>query len=150
MKVIILVFFSLFALLNTKAQVSIGDQSVPHSRAILDLSNSNNLGLLLPRTASNPNSAFSTDTSGLLFYYNENLFLKGADTTFNAITPWKSIFKNPEPINVFFNPTGFEGVGIGVDGWLPGDPPASNIKANLHIGLKSKDVKTTNTSASLL
>ena len=150
MKVIILIFFSLFALLNTKAQVSIGDQSVPHSRAILDLSNSNNLGLLLPRTASNPNSAYSTDTSGLLFYYNENLFLKGAGTTFNAITPWKSIFTGTEPIDVFFNPAVFEGVGIGVDGWLPGNPPTSNIKANLHIGLKSKDVNTTNTSASLL
>ncbi|MDC0339033.1 hypothetical protein OAN33_05805 [Flavobacteriales bacterium] len=146
----ILIVACLFYSFAINAQVSIGDQPFPHSRAILDLSNSNNLGLLLPRTASNPNSAFSTDTSGLLFYYNENLFLKGADTTFNAITPWKSIFKNPEPINVFFNPTGFEGVGIGVDGWLPGDPPASNIKANLHIGLKSKDVKTTNTSASLL
>ena len=146
----ILIVACLFYSFAINAQVSIGDQPFPHSRAILDLSNSNNLGLLLPRTASNPNSAYSTDTSGLLFYYNENLFLKGADTTFNAITPWKSIFKNPEPINVFFNPTGFEGVGIGVDGWLPGDPPASNIKANLHIGLKSKDVKTTNTSASLL
>ena len=150
MKVIILTFLSLLALLNTKAQVSIGDQSVPHSRAILDLSNSNNLGLLLPRTASNPNSAYSTDTSGLLFYYNENLFLKGAGTTFNAITPWKSIFTGTEPIDVFFNPAVFEGVGIGVDGWLPGNPPTSNIKANLHIGLKSKDVNTTNTSASLL
>ena len=152
MKVIILAFFSLLALLNTKAQVSIGDQLSPNGYAILDLTNSNSLGLLLPHSAGNPNlnPALSAAPEGLLMYYKENFFLKGSGTTFNAITPWESIYTGATPGNVYFNPAVFEGVGIGVDGWLPGNPPTSNIKANLHIGLKSKDVNTANTSASLL
>ncbi|MDC0339248.1 hypothetical protein OAN33_06900 [Flavobacteriales bacterium] len=56
MKVIILAFFSLFALLNIKAQVSIGDQLSPNGYVILDLTNGNGLGLLLPYSAGNPNT----------------------------------------------------------------------------------------------
>ena len=141
-----------FGVSTSYAQVSIGDQLVPDTRAILDLSNGNNLGLLLPRTASNPNLAFSTDTSGLLFYYNENLFLKGEGTSFNAITPWKSIYTGTDQTDVYFNPAGFTpyappgtpsvgGVGIGL---------SSGVQGNLHIALKNKDVTLSGTSAPLL
>ena len=151
--ILLLIFLSIF-IGNSRigAQVSIGDQSVPDTDAILDLTNGNGLGLLLPHSAGNPNlnPALSAAPEGLLMYYKENFFLKGSGTTFNAITPWESIYTGATPSNVYFNPALFEGVGIGVDGWLPGNPPTSNIKANLHIGLKSKDVNTTNTSASLL
>jgi len=144
-----------FGVSTSYAQVSIGDQLVPDTRAILDLSNGNNLGLLLPRTASNPNLAFSTDTSGLLFYYKDNLFLKqGLGTTgeWNAITPWKSIFTGTDQTDVYFNPAGFTpyappgtpsvgGVGIGL---------SSGVQGNLHIALKNKDVKLSGTTAPLL
>ena len=57
------------------AQVSIGDQSVPDTDAILDLTNGNSLGLLLPHAASNPNSgSLSAAPEGLLIYYKENFF----------------------------------------------------------------------------
>jgi len=143
MKVIILAFFFLFALLNIKAQVSIGDQSVPDTDAILDLTNGNSLCLLLPHSASNPNSgSLSAAPEGLLIYYKENFFLKGSGSSFNSITPWKSIYTGAAPSNVYFNPSGYAGVGIGLDG--------SDIKANLHIALNSKEVNTSNTSASFL
>ena len=147
MKVIILAFFSLFALLNTKSQVSIGDQLSPNGYAILDLTNGNSLGLLLPHSAGNPNlnPALSAAPEGLLMYYKENFFLKGSGTTFNSITPWKSIYTGATPGNVYFNPTGYIGVGIGLDGSI-----SNTIKANLHIALNSKDVSTVNTSASFL
>jgi hypothetical protein len=98
MKVIILVFFSLFVLVNTKAQVSIGDQLMPNSSAILDLTNGNSLGLLLPHSGSNPNSGtLSAAPEGLLLYYKENFFLKGSGSSFNSITPWKSIYTGDDP-----------------------------------------------------
>jgi microcystin-dependent protein len=126
------------------AQVSIGSQPVPNANAILDLTNGNNLGLLLPKAAVSPNSSLTGVSEGMLYYYGDNVFLRGSTASFNSITPWKSIYTTT-PTNVFFNPAGFEGVGIGIDGW-----PTSNIKANLHIALNSKEVNTTNTSASLL
>ena len=126
------------------AQVSIGSQPVPNTNAILDLTNGNNLGLLLPKAAVSPNSSLTGVSEGMLYYYGDNVFLRGSTASFNSITPWKSIYTTT-PTNVFFNPAGFEGVGIGIDGW-----PTSNIKANLHIALNSKEVNTTNTSASLL
>ena len=146
MKVIILAFFSLFVLLNTKAQVSIGDQLMPNSSAILDLTNGNSLGLLLPHSASNPNSgSLSAAPEGLMIYYKENFFLKGSGSSFNAITPWKSVYTGDDPSNVYFNPTGYTGVGIGLDGSI-----SNMIKANLHVALNGKEVNTSNTSASFL
>ena len=146
MKVIILAFFSLFALLNTKAQVSIGDQPLPDTDAILDLTNGNSLGLLLPHSASNPNlGTLSAAPEGLLLYYKENFFLKGSGSSFNSITPWKSIYTGDDPSNVYFNPAGYTGVGIGLDGSV-----SNMIKANLHVALNSKDVNTSNTSASFI
>ena len=146
MKVIILAFFSLFALLNIKAQVSIGDQLLPDTDAILDLTNGNSLGLLLPHSASNPNSGTlaASAPEGLLLYYKENFFLKGSGL-FNAITPWKSIYTGDDPSNVYFNPIGYTGVGIGLDGSV-----SNMIKANLHVALTSKEVNTSNTSASFI
>jgi len=138
------------------AQVSIGTQFSPHSRAILDLTNTgDNLGLLLPITLVDPSIDFPGDPEGMLIYYSDNLFLKqGPGTTgeWNAITPWKSIFTGTDQTDVYFNPAGFTpyappgtpsvgGVGIGL---------SSGVQGNLHIALKSKDVKLSGTTAPLL
>ena len=142
----ILIVACLFYSSTTNAQVSIGDQSVPDTDAILDLTNGNSLGLLLPHAASNPNSgSLSAAPEGLLIYYKENFFLKGSGSSFNSISPWKSIYTGASPDNVYFNPMGYTGVGIGLDGSI-----SNTIKANLHIALNSKDVSTANTSASFL
>jgi len=139
----ILIVACLFYSSTTNAQVSIGDQLAPDADAILDLTNFDNLGLLLPHSASNPNSgSLSAAPEGLLVYYKENFFLKGSGSLFNSITPWKSIYTGAAPSNVYFNPTGYTGVGIGLDG--------TDIKANLHVALTSKEVNTSNTSASFI
>ena len=149
--ILLLIFLSIF-IGNSRigAQVSIGDQSVPDTDAILDLTNGNSLGLLLPHSSSNPNlGTLSAAPEGLLLYYKENFFLKGSGASFNSITPWKSIYTGDDPSNVYFNPTEYTGVGIGLDG--------SAIKANLHVALGSnpillipKEVNTSNTSASFI
>ena len=145
--ILLLICISIFIEISpTSAQVSIGDQPLPHANAILDLTNGNSLGLLMPHSAGNPNSgSLSAAPEGLLMYYKENFFLKGSGNWFNAITPWKSIFTGPDPIDVYFNPTGFTsaigGVGIGL---------SSGLQGNLHIALKTKDVNIANTSAPLL
>ena len=144
MKVIILIFFSLLTLLNTKAQVSIGTQSVPNVRAILDLTNGSNLGLLLPITLGDPSVSFPSDPEGMLIYHKDNLFLKGS-SMWNPITPWKSKFVADAPVNVYFNPAGYTGVGIGIDGNV-----ASNIKANLHVAFNSKEVSVANSNAAIM
>lgn len=144
MKVIILIFFSLLTLLNTKAQVSIGTQSVPNVRAILDLTNGSNLGLLLPITLGDPSVSFPSDPEGMLLYHKDNLFLKGS-SMWNPITPWKSKFVADAPVNVYFNPAGYTGVGIGIDGNV-----ASNIKANLHVAFNSKEVSVANSNAAIM
>ena len=139
----ILIVACLFYSSTINAQVSIGDQPVPDPDAMLDLRNGNNLGLLLPHSVSNPNSgSLSAAPEGLLVYYKENFFLKGSGSLFNSITPWKSIYTGAAPSNVYFNPSGYTGVGIGLDG--------SDIKSNLHIALNSKEVNKSNTSASFL
>jgi microcystin-dependent protein len=149
----------LLVVTSNNAQVSIGTQPSPHSRAILDLTNTgDNLGLLLPEATtppSDPTGTFADDPEGMLIYYKDNLFLKqGLGTTgeWNAITPWKSIFTGTDQTDVYFNPAGFTsyappgtpsvgGVGIGL---------SSGVQGNLHIALKNKDVKLSGTTAPLL
>jgi microcystin-dependent protein len=140
------------------AQVHIGDLSEPNPKAILDLYNTSDLGLLLPPVQSNPNGvdpsspSGATDHEGILFYDNDNLLLKGDGTTYNTIGLWKSIFFGTAQTDVYFNPAGFTpytsptnpsvgGVGIGL---------SSGVQGNLHIALKNKDVKLSGTIAPLL
>ena len=144
MKHLFLTAFTFLGLFNAEAQVSIGTQSVPNSRAILDLTNGSNLGLLLPITLGDPSVSFPSDPEGMLLYHKDNLFLKGS-SMWNPITPWKSKFVADAPVNVYFNPAGYTGVGIGIDGNV-----ASNIKANLHVAFNSKEVSVANSNASIM
>jgi microcystin-dependent protein len=144
MKHLFLTAFTFLGLFNAEAQVSIGTQSVPNSRAILDLTNGSNLGLLLPITLGDPSVSFPSDPEGMLLYHKDNLFLKGS-SMWNPITPWKSKFVADAPVNVYFNPAGYTGVGIGIDGNV-----ASNIKANLHVAFNSKEVSVANSNAAIM
>jgi microcystin-dependent protein len=144
MKKVLLTSVAFLFLINTKAQVSIGTQSVPNVRAILDLTNGSNLGLLLPITLGDPSVSFPSDPEGMLLYHKDNLFLKGS-SMWNPITPWKSKFVADAPVNVYFNPAGYTGVGIGIDGNV-----ASNIKANLHVAFNSKEVSVANSNAAIM
>ena len=144
MKHLFLTAFTFLGLFNAEAQVSIGTQSVPNVRAILDLTNGSNLGLLLPITLGDPSVSFPSDPEGMLIYHKDNLFLKGS-SMWNPITPWKSKFVADAPVNVYFNPAGYTGVGIGIDGNV-----ASNIKANLHVAFNSKEVSVANSNASIM
>ncbi len=144
MKHLFLTAFTFLGLFNAEAQVSIGTQSVPNVRAILDLTNGSNLGLLLPITLGDPSVSFPSDPEGMLLYHKDNLFLKGS-SMWNPITPWKSKFVADAPVNVYFNPAGYTGVGIGIDGNV-----ASNIKANLHVAFNSKEVSVANSNASIM
>ena len=144
MKHLFLTAFTFLGLFNAEAQVSIGTQSVPNVRAILDLTNGSNLGLLLPITLGDPSVSFPSDPEGMLIYHKDNLFLKGS-SMWNPITPWKSKFVADAPVNVYFNPAGYTGVGIGIDGNV-----ASNIKANLHVAFNSKEVSVANSNAAIM
>ena len=153
-KLLALVLF--FGVSTSYAQVSIGDRPTPDSAAILDLRNTSDLGLLLPTATVNPGALDDADVIplGMLYYYEGNLFLKDSINTssptddFTGVTPWKSIFTGVKPVNVYFNPTGYTGVGIGIDG-----SDNLNIKANLHVakdGTVVKEVNVGATSASFL
>lgn len=121
----------------SQAQVGIGISN-PHSRSILDLTNSNNKGLMLPSLTSTP--AAGADTSGLLFYYNDALYFR--DTVgYNVVNPWKYRYNGSTTEAVYFNPSGYVGVGIGVTD--------ANVKGNFHVANNSKEVAVLGTSAAI-
>lgn len=123
---------------NFNAQVGIGVAS-PNTNSILDLTNTNGKGLLLPKLLAAP--AAGAGTEGMLYYYSNNLFLRDG-TGYNAITPWQYLYNGSTDKAAVFNPTGYKGVGIGLN--------ASGVLGNLHIALTSKEVSKTGTSAALL
>lgn len=128
----------LLALISTTyAQVGIG-VSTPHAKAILDLTNTNSKGLLLPILSAAPSS--TSGPEAMIFYYDSNIYLRDA-VGFNAITPWKYKYNGSTSEVVTFNPASYGGVGIGIQ--------ASALKGNLHVSLNSKDVNVSNTSAAI-
>lgn len=133
----ILLLSSLFPMSGLFAQVGIGVAN-PHPRSILDLTNINNKGLMLPSMTSTPSSG--ADTTGLLFYYQDALYFR--DTAgYNVVNPWKYRYNGSTIEAVYFNPTGYVGVGIGVSD--------ANVKGNFHVAVNSKEVNANNTSAIL-
>lgn len=87
MKKVILIFALIFAsVYNLNAQVGIGN-ATPNTGSILDLTNSNDKALLLPTSTVAPSGVASFNTQGMLFYYQDKLFLK-TSTGINAFSPW--------------------------------------------------------------
>ena len=90
------------------AQVGIGNPA-PDSTSVLDLTNPNNKGLVLP-PASNT-GAFSTGpTLGITYFSNDHIFYKRSDG-YNALSPWKYKFNGDASENVYYNSGGNIGIG---------------------------------------
>jgi microcystin-dependent protein len=123
--------------LSAWSQVGIGVAS-PNANSILDLTNSNNKGLLLPRSSTAPTAG--TYPEGMLFYYDSMVYVRNA-TGFNGITPWKYRYNGSTNEVIYFNPTSYIGVGIGVND--------VSIRGNFHVSLNSKEVSVTGTSAAI-
>ncbi len=132
----ILVFFGI-KLNNFNAQVGIGVAN-PNTNSILDLTNTNNKGLLLPFSSTQPTAGSYPE--GMIFYFDSMVYVRNANG-FNGISPWKYRYNGSTNEAVYFNPTSYMGVGIGVND--------TAILGNLHISLNSKQVAATGTSAAL-
>lgn len=90
------------------SQVSIGSPS-PNTNSILDLTNSDNLGLRLPTVGTA--SALKPSPNGLLYYFNNNMYLRTSGG-YNAISPWRYKYNLTTSENVYL-PSTIGNVGIG-------------------------------------
>jgi microcystin-dependent protein len=85
-RLILISFASLGLIYQADAQVGIGN-SIPNSGSILDLTNSSDKALLLPTSTVAPSTVPGFNTAGMLFYYQDKLFLK-TSTGINSLSPW--------------------------------------------------------------
>ena len=89
-------FFSLM-IINTFGQVSIGNENTPNSEVILDLSNSDGKGLLLPKKYSSV-----TEPLGNIFYNSsKNMIgvvdsISGGVNVVNYLSPWRHTDANSD------------------------------------------------------
>ncbi len=119
------------------SQVGIGVAS-PNVNSILDLTNTNNKGVLLPKSTSTPSAGAFPE--GMIFYYDSMIYVRNA-TGFNGITPWKYKFNGSTNEVIYYNPTNYIGVGIGVND--------VSIRGNFHVSLNAKEVDVSATSAAI-
>ena len=98
MKKIFIIYLCSVIGINSFGQVSIGNSNTPNSNVILDPSNGNNKGLLLPRTNPSPNKPL-----GNVFYNsNKNMIGVVVDTSasenygVNYLSPWKHTDENSD------------------------------------------------------
>ena len=98
MKKIFIIYLCSIIGINSFGQVSIGNALEPDSNVILDLTNGNNKGLLLPRTNPSPNKPL-----GNIFYNsNKNMIGVVVDTSANEnygvnyLSPWKHTDENSD------------------------------------------------------
>ena len=104
MKKIFTIFVSCYLAINSFGQVSIGNPNKPHPDVILDLTNSDSDGLLLPNTNAGPKKPL-----GNIFYNNsKNMIGVVVDTTvsnfgINYLSPWSHTDRN---LDVTYSDTG--------------------------------------------
>lgn len=89
-------------------QVGIGNPS-PDSTSVLDLTNSNNKGLVLP-PATSPASFSTSSTLGMTYFSGDHVFYKRSDG-YNALSPWKYKFAGNSSEDVYYNSPGRIGIG---------------------------------------
>ncbi len=89
-----------------QAQVGIGNLN-PDSASVLDLTNTQNKGLLLPSTAT---TADMSSTEKTIYFYNNHVYLKRSDG-YNSLSAWKYKFNGDTTNNVFYNANGYIGIG---------------------------------------
>jgi len=88
------------------AQVGIGNPN-PDTSSVLDLTNPNNKGLLLPKASS---QAAMSPSVGMMYSFENNLFFRGING-YNSISPWKFKFNGDISNHVFYNLDGNIGIG---------------------------------------
>lgn len=89
-------------------QVGIGNPS-PDSTSVLDLTNPNSKGLVLPPASSTAN--FSTSSSlGMVYFTNDQIFYKRSDG-YNGLSPWRYRFNGNASEDVYYNAGGNIGIG---------------------------------------
>jgi len=91
MKKFLLILIAFYAtILTSSAQVGIGN--VPNPNSILDLTNSSEKWLILPKPTADPSgNALFLNTEASLFYYNSKLYFSDGSGSggLNTLTPWK-------------------------------------------------------------
>jgi len=131
MKKVILIFALTFAVgYNLKAQVGIGN-ATPNAGSILDLTNGNDKALLLPTSTVTPSTVVGFNTAGMLFYYQDKLFLK-TSTGINSLSPWTFDGTNTNGIST---PSGMP-VAIGLNA-TPSSPVLLQIATTTDITVSS-------------
>ena len=89
-------FFSLM-IINTFGQVSIGNENTPNSEVILDLSNSDGKGLLLPKK----NSSVTEPLGNIFYNSSKNMIgvvdsISGGVNVVNYLSPWRHTDANSD------------------------------------------------------
>ncbi len=119
------------------AQVGIGN-ATPNLGSILDLTNTNDKALILPTSTVIPTSVGTYTVSGMVFYYNDKLFLK-TSTGVNVLSPW---IYSGVPANGIYSEVGLP-IGIGI-------VPLTNSTAILTIADATGEVRVTTSTASVV
>ena len=96
-----------FAIYTAKAQVGIGNTD-PDTTSVLDLTNINNKGILLPIS----NSVSNLSESNGMIYLNNNSIYYWQSNGYNALSPWKFKFNGNSSNDVYFNIDGNIGIGM--------------------------------------
>ena len=99
----LIIFCSIYI---SKAQVGIGN-ATPDSTSVLDLSNSNNKGLLFPKA----DTSYMSETVGMAYYNNGYIFYKQTNG-YNVLSPWKFRFNGNLTNHIYYNLDGNIGIGI--------------------------------------
>jgi len=107
-KILLLIPLIIFsAIYISKAQVGIGN-TAPDTTSVLDLTNINSKGVLLPISSSINNMSVST---GMIYLNNNNIYYKQSNG-YNALSPWKFRFNGNTSNDVYFNLNGYVGIGM--------------------------------------
>lgn len=102
----ILLLFTLFVFSNLFSQVGIGNTS-PDSTSVLDLSNTNNRGLLLPSTAT---ASAMTSSNKAIYFFSNYIYFK-TSLGYNTLSPWKYKFNGDTTNNLYYDLSGNIGIG---------------------------------------
>jgi hypothetical protein len=104
----------------------------------LDLTNTNDKALILPTSTVIPTSVGTYTVSGMVFYYNDKIFLK-TSTGVNVLSPW---IYGGVPANGIYSEVGLP-IGIGI-------APLLNSSAILTIADATSEVTVTTSTASVV
>jgi hypothetical protein len=115
MKKITLTLVTITLGLSTFAQVGIGN-NFPDSISILDLTNANEKGLILPRVAGSLPTRTDDAVEGMLFFKQTDavIYYNTGAGKYNALSPWKYKFNNEASDNVYYDNAGNVSIGYPV------------------------------------